>query len=144
MDPTIELFWRRFRKWDVTSERLKSANDGWKRRVIVLTLAGTAFGALAPFSGVEGGSPWPPRVLGIVGTVCLALATYFAKELLDSGAHILALSETQGFGSEPAQNPAPRNTTIGVVVTDAALTVEEANIIAVMAHDGIARATRPS
>jgi hypothetical protein len=84
MDPIIELFWQRFRKWDVTSERLKSANDGWKRRTIVLTLAGTAFGALAPFSGVEGGSPWPPRVLAVVGTVCLALATYFARELLDS------------------------------------------------------------
>jgi hypothetical protein len=84
MDPMIELLWTRFRTWDVTSERLKSANEGWKRRVIGLTLAGAALGALAPFSGVEGGSPWPPRVLGILGTVCLALATYFAKELLDS------------------------------------------------------------
>lgn len=37
-----------------------------------------------------------------------------------------------------------RNTTIGAVMTDATLTVEQANIIAMMAHDGIARATRPS
>lgn len=37
-----------------------------------------------------------------------------------------------------------RNTTIGVVMTDAKLTVEQANLVAMMAHDGIARATRPS
>jgi L-aminopeptidase/D-esterase-like protein len=37
-----------------------------------------------------------------------------------------------------------QNTTLGVVLTDAALTVEQANLIARMAHDGVARATRPS
>ena len=37
-----------------------------------------------------------------------------------------------------------RNTTIGVVATNAQLTKEQANIVAMMAHDGIARATRPS
>lgn len=36
------------------------------------------------------------------------------------------------------------NTTLGVVATNAQLTKEEANIIAMMAHDGIARATRPA
>jgi L-aminopeptidase/D-esterase-like protein len=36
------------------------------------------------------------------------------------------------------------NTTIGVVVTDAKLTKEQANRIATVAHDGIARAIRPS
>lgn len=40
--------------------------------------------------------------------------------------------------------PVAGNTTIGVVVTDAPLTVEEANRLAVMAHSGIARAVRPS
>lgn len=84
MDPTLELLWTRFRKWDITSDRLKATNDGWKQRVILLTLAGTALGALAPFAGSAGGSPWPARVMGVLGTLCLALATYFAKELLDS------------------------------------------------------------
>lgn len=37
-----------------------------------------------------------------------------------------------------------RNTTIGVVATDARLTKEQASVVAMMAHDGIARATRPS
>jgi L-aminopeptidase/D-esterase-like protein len=36
------------------------------------------------------------------------------------------------------------NTTIGVVVTDAVLTKEQANRVATVAHDGIARAIRPS
>jgi L-aminopeptidase/D-esterase-like protein len=36
------------------------------------------------------------------------------------------------------------NTTIGVVVTDAKLTKEQANRVATIAHDGIARAVRPA
>jgi L-aminopeptidase/D-esterase-like protein len=36
------------------------------------------------------------------------------------------------------------NTTIGVVVTDAELTKDQANRLATVAHDGIARAIRPS
>ena len=36
------------------------------------------------------------------------------------------------------------NTTIGVVVTDARLTKEQANRVASIAHDGIARAVRPA
>jgi L-aminopeptidase/D-esterase-like protein len=36
------------------------------------------------------------------------------------------------------------NTTIGVVVTDARLTVAQANRVATIAHDGLARAVRPA
>lgn len=36
------------------------------------------------------------------------------------------------------------HTTIGVVATNAALTKEEANLVALMAHDGFARALRPA
>src|SRR5205823_780215 len=55
---------------------------------------------------------------------------------LDSGRFVL------GRSSPPS--PSPRNTTIGVIMPDATLTVEQANLVAMMAHDGIARATRPS
>ena len=57
------------------------------------------------------------------------------------------------FGSEgrrsvklpPATAPAsPSNTTLGVVVTNAALTKAQAQKIAQMAHDGLARAIRPA
>jgi len=39
---------------------------------------------------------------------------------------------------------APENTTIAIIATDAALTKPEAKRLAVMAHDGMARALRPS
>lgn len=55
---------------------------------------------------------------------------------LDSSAYLLA-------GNKPMPL-AVENTTIGVVMTNATLSVEHANIVAMMAHDGIARATRPS
>lgn len=42
------------------------------------------------------------------------------------------------------QNPLPSNTTLGVVVTNACLTKEQANKLAQMAQDGIARAINPS
>jgi L-aminopeptidase/D-esterase-like protein len=46
---------------------------------------------------------------------------------------------------EGAPGPvAGANTTIGVVVTDAGLTKEQANRVAAVAHDGIARAVRPA
>jgi L-aminopeptidase/D-esterase-like protein len=46
---------------------------------------------------------------------------------------------------EGAPGPlAGANTTIGVVVTDAELTREQANRVATVAHDGIARAVRPA
>lgn len=41
-------------------------------------------------------------------------------------------------------NPGFRNTTIGVVATNALLNKEQANVVAMMAHDGIARSIRPS
>ena len=51
-----------------------------------------------------------------------------------------------GLKTREAQRPAMygTNTTIGVVATDAALSPVEANIVASMAHDGIARAIRPA
>ncbi len=48
------------------------------------------------------------------------------------------------FSDNRARDFLMQNTTIGVVLTDAALSVEQANHLASMAHDGIARATRPS
>jgi L-aminopeptidase/D-esterase-like protein len=54
-----------------------------------------------------------------------------------------------GEGGPPPGGGAPglvagANTTIGVVVTDAELTKEQANRVATVAHDGMARAVRPA
>ena len=84
MDEMFQLAWKRYRTWAATSRALKAKNEGWKRRVMVLTLAGTALGTLAPFIGQSIAGPWPARIAGVLGTVCLALATYFGKELLDA------------------------------------------------------------
>jgi len=46
-------------------------------------------------------------------------------------------------GTQP-DAPLFRNTTIGVVATDAKLTKEQANRLALVAHDGLARAVRPA
>jgi L-aminopeptidase/D-esterase-like protein len=45
---------------------------------------------------------------------------------------------------EQSENPSPCNTTIGVVATDATLTKAQAEKIAQMAQDGLARAIRPA
>ncbi len=45
-------------------------------------------------------------------------------------------------GTRPAGTPG-QNTTIGVVATDAALTKEQVNRLALVAHDGLARTVRP-
>jgi L-aminopeptidase/D-esterase-like protein len=51
----------------------------------------------------------------------------------------------ESAAGEGAAGPvAGANTTIGVVVTDAELTKEQANRVAAVAHDGIARAVRPA
>ncbi|MGH9371031.1 MAG: DUF4231 domain-containing protein [Vicinamibacterales bacterium] len=84
MDEMFRLVWKRYRTWAITSRNLKVVNESWKRRVLVLTLAGTIFGTLAPFAGRWIDGPWPARIAGILGTVCLALATYFGKQLLDA------------------------------------------------------------
>jgi L-aminopeptidase/D-esterase-like protein len=56
-----------------------------------------------------------------------------------------APSPGEGAPGEGAPGPvAGANTTIGVVVTDAELTKEQANRVAAVAHDGIARAVRPA
>lgn len=49
----------------------------------------------------------------------------------------------EGAPSTLSLDPAPSNTTIGVVATDARLTVAQTNRLASMAHDGFARAIVP-
>jgi L-aminopeptidase/D-esterase-like protein len=54
----------------------------------------------------------------------------------------LKLITSPGF--IPGPRPQPVNTTIGVVATNAALTREQANKLAAVAHDGLALAVRPA
>ncbi len=82
MDPTFTLLWQRYRAWATTSARLKSATAKWKRRVLILTVAGTALATLGPFAR-DAAIPtgW---LLPVLGSAALAIATYLGKELLDT------------------------------------------------------------
>lgn len=54
------------------------------------------------------------------------------------------LDSSTAIQSSVAQTALGRHTTIGVVATNGGLTKEEANLVAMMAHDGLARAIRPA
>ena len=97
-----------------------------------------------------GGGPPRPGGVGIAGEPvgpCLVAAVMVANSvgaIWDDERHewIAPLATGQ---EEGAPGPlAGANTTIGVVVTDAELTREQANRVATVAHDGIARAVRPA
>lgn len=60
-------------------------------------------------------------------------------EVLDEDGSVLA-----GARPGPEDDPSPGNTTIAVVATDARLTRERAHLLAIAAHDGLARAVRPA
>ncbi len=69
-----------------------------------------------------------------------------ACAVLEDGTRVPAESLLQGHvpASKPRRIPEPgQNTTLVVVATDAALSKEQANRLATVAHDGLARAIRP-
>jgi L-aminopeptidase/D-esterase-like protein len=95
----------------------------------------------------NGGQPQPGGV-GIVSapagaaTVAAVMVANSVGGIWDDERHewIARLAPGEG-GPGPV---AGANTTIGVVVTDAELTKGQANRVAAVAHDGIARAVRPA
>ena len=56
----------------------------------------------------------------------------------------LAVLRAQAASTGPGMGPLASNTVIGVVATNARLTKEEANKVAQMAHNGLARTIRPA
>jgi L-aminopeptidase/D-esterase-like protein len=124
---------------------------------------GAGTGATVAKAG--GGQPRPGGV-GIAGapagaaTVAAVMVANSVGGIWDDERHEWAAPLAPGKAG-PAPGEAPReggeapgegaagpvagaNTTIGVVVTDAELTKEQANRVAAVAHDGIARAVRPA
>jgi L-aminopeptidase/D-esterase-like protein len=100
-----------------------------------------------------GGSPPRPGGVGIASArvggavVTAVMVANSLGGIWDDERHewVAPLLAGDPLPGDPAAGPVPgANTTIGVVVTDAALTKEEANRVATVAHDGIARAVRPA
>lgn len=75
-------------------------------------------------------------------TVCAVLVVNSVGGVWDDERHEWVAELTSWDGASALLPGA--NTTIGVVATDATLTKEQANRLATVAHDGIARAIRPA
>jgi L-aminopeptidase/D-esterase-like protein len=111
-----------------------------------------AVGAVGAGTGATvakaGGGPSRPGGLGIASqavgpaTVAAVMVANSVGAIWDDERHDWVAPLAPGEG---APGPAAgANTTIGVVVTDAELTREQAYRVAAVAHDGIARAVRPA
>jgi L-aminopeptidase/D-esterase-like protein len=111
-----------------------------------------AVGAVGAGTGATvakaGGGPPRPGGLGIASqavgpaTVAAVMVANAVGAIWDDERHDWVTPLAPGEG---APGPvAGANTTIGVVVTDAELTREQANRVATVAHDGLARAVRPA
>jgi len=106
---------------------------------------GAGTGATVAKAG--GGKPRPGG-LGIASaaaggaTVTAVMVANSAGGIWDDESHewIAPLAAWDGAAAPPPG----ANTTIGAVLTDAVLTKEQANRVATVAHDGIARAVRPA
>ncbi|MGE5135055.1 MAG: P1 family peptidase [Gemmatimonadota bacterium] len=118
--------------------------------------AAAGLGAVGAGTGATvakaGGAPPAPGGLGVASaraagvTVTAILVANGIGGIWDDDRHEW-IAPLTAPAAGPAAPPGPDpggNTTIGVVVTDAALTREQATRVAVAAHDGIARAVRPA
>ena len=121
---------------------------------VAMGCVGAGTGAMA--GGIKGGLGTASLVLASGITVAALMAVNPAGSVINpaSGRPWEIAMELGGeFGelgrrsvrlpTEPAGRPA-RNTTIGVIASDAALTKVQALKVAQMAHDGLARAIRPA
>jgi L-aminopeptidase/D-esterase-like protein len=111
-----------------------------------------AVGAVGAGTGATvakaGGGPPRPGGVGIASgpvgpvTVAAVMVANSVGGIWDDERHEWVAPLAPGEG--PPGPVAGANTTIGVVVTDAELTREQANQVAAVAHDGLARAVRPA
>ena len=127
-----------------------AASDG----PVALGCVGAGTGAVS--GGIKGGVGSASEVLGNGLTVAALMAVNSLGSVVDpaSGrlweARLLTPEEGGGQAERAVRLPQPpegqpaRNTTIGVVATDAALTKAQATKLAQMAQDGLARAIRPA
>ena len=140
--------------WDLGYAAAEAARSG----MFGLGTIGAGYGATT--ANLKGGLGSASCVAGtghVVGALVVVNAVGSAT--IGTGPHVWAApyeqeAEFGGLGWPPALPPDalipkmkgadPENTTIAIVATDAALTKGQAKRLAVMAHDGMARALRPA
>ncbi len=142
--------------WDLGYEAARSAAIGFQ-----LGTAGAGFGAIsATLKGGLGSASAQTQNGFTVGA--LVAVNAIGSATIGDGPHFWAApyerdAEFGGLGLpahfdtnslklavKGAAQPANENTTIAIVATDAAMTKAQAKRLAIMAHDGMSRALRPS
>jgi len=120
----------------------------------LLGCVGAGTGALA--GGIKGGLGTASEVLASGLTVAAMVAVNSLGSVIDPATGQpweIRMEQGAEFGKQGKRSvllpvspkaAAGRNTTIGIIVTDAFLTKAQAQKIAQMAHDGMARAIRPA
>ena len=115
---------------------------------------GAGTGALS--GGIKGGLGTASEVLASGLTVAAMVAVNSLGSVIDPATGQpweIRMEQGEEFGKQgkrsvlfpvPPKAEAGRNTTIGIIATDAVLTKAQAQKIAQMAHDGMARAIRPA
>ncbi len=129
-----------------------TAEDGYA--ACLAATAGPAIGSVGAGTGAtvaKAGGPSKPACGGVgvesarigAALVSAVMVANSVGGIWDDERHewIAPLAALDAGGTELLPG---ENTTIGVVATDAKLTKEQANRIATVAHDGIARAVRPA
>lgn len=121
---------------------------------LLLGCVGAATGAMS--GGIKGGLGMASEVLASGLTVAAMVAVNSLGSVIDPATGQpweIRMEQGAEFGRQGKRSvllPAPpkaeagRNTTIGIIATDAVLTKAQAQKIAQMAHDGMARAIRPA
>ena len=82
----LEYTWGEYRVWAATAREQRAEIFSWRSRVLLLTIAGAVLGTLSN----EIADPeleaafWfsLPAILGLLSGATIALATFFAKEIL--------------------------------------------------------------
>lgn len=140
----------------INAEWGKKACEAAKTGAVPMGTVGAGTGALTFSGGMKGGLGTASLVLGsglIVAALVAVNAFGSVVDPVTGQPWEIGLESENEFGEQgtravrlPAtQQPAPaQNTTIGVIATDAILTKSQAKKVAQMAHDGMARAIRPS
>jgi L-aminopeptidase/D-esterase-like protein len=140
--PTIEAAWG-------TKACENAGTDAF-----LLGSVGAGTGALS--GGIKGGLGTASEVLASGLTVAAMVAVNSLGSVIDPATGQpweIRMEQGAEFGRQgkrsvllpvPPKAEAGRNTTIGIIATDAVLTKAQAQKIAQMAHDGMARAIRPA
>ncbi|HVM12651.1 MAG TPA: P1 family peptidase [Actinomycetota bacterium] len=107
---------------------------------------GATVGTVAgPERAVPGGIGSAARAAGGVTVGAIAAVNAYGVVVDDEGAPIAGALPADGSeGWTPFRPPPATNTTLAVVATDARLSRERAHLLAVAAHDALARAIEPS